>query len=735
MKRRVLGVLTAAALSLATSVALASPALAASTCQTGTVPAVQASQSNFRAQCVLEPLDQSARVTLSDYPFARWHSGESRLVSANVNKTTGVLTGAAGTFLAGDLNHTVTANATNQACAGIAGRTFIKAQAGTTATLSVKPTKDTFANRTVTSASTVAGSVELRATGAGTSVFNACDVGRVITTSTGTAAGAKVATFVSTKLVLMSLASPVTSAAATRTLGPVNVTLQVSNTAARNVQDATVANGMTTLSSPTANFTPADTGDFVSGECIPNGTTMTQTSATTATLSVAANCYEGNRTFSASTTVNTTAVSGAGDFLQSDVGRKLTDSPAGTCLQKTHIATNGTRTSGLATISTATAFFDVNVDAGNPISGVGIPAGTTILSVTNSTNATMSANATASLVGTATFTITPPTTKIASVTNTTNIVTTTPAKATSGACSITVTPSANENDLSINLPDGATATARIVIDVTTNGSGVWSSPTANFLATDVGMHITKGAIKYLIPSVTSTTATTTPAGPLSLATPQTIQVGAPSGTAPVDGDLVAQQATSLQLLTSLVAGAPPCASGDIIGTTINGAWYNPGSFKTAAVLGSTASLTSVLPKVQLAEFVFPTSVVSFAAFLTPRPASAVDETGHTELQTAAHYDIVYPFEPLDLAVCPGTNVASDWTFVGTTLGQQSFPSGWGQPSTAVARGVQAVPTGVVGPQLAYVQSGPTPTDLTGTACTIDSAIVLTTLATSFPCGF
>lgn len=56
---------------------------------------------------------------------------------------------------------------------------------------------------------------------------------------------------------------------------------------------------------------------------------------------------------------------------------------------------DGVTTSGSAAITSATASFNAS-DIGNPISGTGIPTGTTISAVTSATAATLSANATAS---------------------------------------------------------------------------------------------------------------------------------------------------------------------------------------------------------------------------------------------------------------------------------------------------------------------------------------------------
>jgi len=591
MKRRVLGVFATAVLSLATAgVALASPAAAVSECHSGTVPAVQAGQSNFRAQCNLEVADQSSRVQLSDYPFARWHSGSARLVTAKVGAG-GVLTAVApSVFLPGDVNHTITAAGVNQTCSHVPARAFIKATTATTATLS-SATGLILATRTP---ATVAGAkglaTQLIASAAGTpaaNAFQACDVGRVVS-GTGVTVGTKVTSFISAKLVGTSVATPV--AATTLTMAPLVLTFQVDNTVARTTQDGVIANTTTTLTSATMHF------------------------------------------------INSA-------------------SPVG--------------------------------DVGNTISGQCIPLGTTITAVGSATSVTISNPAT---------------------------------------CDQLVGDSANKKEISVNLPDGATSSARIVNDAT-GVAGKFHSPTANFQATDIGQQITKGAVKYLITAVTATDATTTPVAP-AFAVAAPITVGTATVTAPVNGDLVAQQATSLQLLTSLVGGSPPCGT-RLTGTTIDGAWYNPGGFLTSGILGATTG-----PPVQVAEIVFPTSVTSFAAFLTPRPAGSpfVDESGHAETQTAAHYDITYPFEPLGIAVCPATTVSSDWTFVGTTLGTQKLPTGTGMPSSSIARGIQAAPTALA-PQTAYIASGPGGNpDLAGDPCTIDPAIALTTFATAFPCG-
>jgi hypothetical protein len=61
-----------------------------------------------------------------------------------------------------------------------------------------------------------------------------------------------------------------------------------------------------------------------------------------------------------------------------------------------------TKTSGSAAVTAAAGTFNEE-DAGRPISGTGIPASTTLASVTSDTAATLSANATATGAGAATI--------------------------------------------------------------------------------------------------------------------------------------------------------------------------------------------------------------------------------------------------------------------------------------------------------------------------------------------
>jgi hypothetical protein len=83
------------------------------------------------------------------------------------------------------------------------------------------------------------------------------------------------------------------------------------------------------------------------------------------------------------------------------VGIELWDSAT-----RTNSSADGNTTNGSPNISSATASFTA-ADVGQPITGTGIPGGTTILTFTDSTHVVLSANATATN-STTTFTITTP---------------------------------------------------------------------------------------------------------------------------------------------------------------------------------------------------------------------------------------------------------------------------------------------------------------------------------------
>ncbi len=71
----------------------------------------------------------------------------------------------------------------------------------------------------------------------------------------------------------------------------------------------------------------------------------------------------------------------------------------GTVTPDSAVLADAATTSASPTLTSASAGFTTAVDVGKTITGVGIPVGTTILSVTNATTVVMSANATATATG------------------------------------------------------------------------------------------------------------------------------------------------------------------------------------------------------------------------------------------------------------------------------------------------------------------------------------------------
>lgn len=130
----------------------------------------------------------------------------------------------------------------------------------------------------------------------------------------------------------------------------------------RSFADGQTTSGSTTLTSTggKAGFTSADVNNPVTGTNIQSGTTITAvTSASSATMSKTATATGSNIYVS----------------VYGDGNRTLMDAFT---------------TSGSTTITSATAYFTA-ADVGKPIVGAGIPAGTTIAAVTNTTTATLSA--------------------------------------------------------------------------------------------------------------------------------------------------------------------------------------------------------------------------------------------------------------------------------------------------------------------------------------------------------
>jgi hypothetical protein len=348
--------------------------------------------------------------------------------------------------------------------------------------------------------------------------------------------------------------------------------------------------------------------------------------------------------------------------------------------------TDAATTAASTTVTSATANFKTGAvsaggDVGATVSSTCLPAGTTISSVSSATTIVVSAPAT---------------------------------------CTSSSTPAGKT--LSIG-GDPTQSSARAITDaVRVNAGDHITSATANFQNSDIGLPIVIGSTTYtVVTRVSSSDVTVTPA--ITADAPATNAIiGIPSGTAPLQADVVIQGANYINLDPTFVPGSDPCTDGTYEGTTVSGRWYNPGFFQAAAFGGSTPPASASPAIAQLA---FPTSVVTFAAYVTPE--------GTDSVVTGNHYDIVFPNLPTGIAVCPGTTQASNWRVLGSSSGTQIYPSGWGQPDTAAVRYIQLASDTSSVAGLTLDETG-TPTDLPTSSCTAKASF--TVLASAFTqCGY
>jgi len=450
------------------------------------------------------------------------------------------------------------------------------------------------------------------------------------------------------------------------TNGVTTVSSTTITSGARTVTNGHTTNGSTTITSTSAAFTAADVGATVLGTGIPaNDTIASVTNSTTAVLTTAATAT--------GTTVHLTFVDlgSHADFTSADVGGTVTGTnippydaiasvtnaytavlttaatATGTAQTLTIDANQGSSTtrevtdaqvtSGSTTLSSASANFQAS-DVQLPVTGCGIPTGTYITSVTDASDVVLSNAATL----TRPFAVSDGATTASSPT------------VTSATAGFSTACDADKAISGAGIPAGA------YIKTVTNSTTVTIS--ANATATATGVSLTES------PGVTAV-------------------IGLPSATAPANDDAVSTIGSTLTLNPTLVKGAAPCSAGEPSGETIEGGWYNPGSYGA-----NTLALNPVdLPSDTVGEILYPTSVVSFAGYVVNEGASTPGE-----LDTAAHTDIILPFVPTGLALCatPALGIGSSFAFNGSTITQQKVATGIGTPGTADVRGIENLGSGV-----------------------------------------
>jgi hypothetical protein len=254
-----------------------------------------------------------------------------------------------------------------------------------------------------------------------------------------------------------------------------------------------------------------------------------------------------------------------------------------------------------------------------------------------------------------------------------------------------------------------TANAKVITQASITSLVRINSSAAGWIASDVGLKVTgtchqntaAAGDDTTIPAATVITVVVsganvdTTGGLPNGSTGCNLVIGEPNANAPANGDVAAQQGVQLNLNPGLVAGSADCGDDQPEGFGIISKWYNPGSFQgigaTNAVPGSAVGATT-LPTKAIGQLFFDTSAADFSAFIVQRKVlTAGDPIG------TAHFDVVFPFAPTSLAMCPGTatspGLTSSLYINSTTQSQSTLASGTGRPGTGQVRNIVPSTTG------------------------------------------
>jgi hypothetical protein len=230
--------------------------------------------------------------------------------------------------------------------------------------------------------------------------------------------------------------------------------------------------------------------------------------------------------------------------------------------------------------------------------------------------------------------------------------------------------------------------ARTFDDATAPAANQIRSLTAGFQASDVGLKVVGPGINqpcYIDSRVSGSVVNLNPTCALALnASAFTVTVGDPTPTAPTSTDTVINQGFQLPLVPGGGLNPPPCSADEPTGYGNEGTWLNPGSFVSGPFAAMAPNTTAV------GEIYFK-GVVSYAAYVVPMKA------GTDPLIAAAHFNVVFPNEPVRFATCPATDTSPGVGFsIGvnaTTASQAAIPAGFGRPGTAQVRSLRASTTG------------------------------------------
>jgi hypothetical protein len=257
-------------------------------------------------------------------------------------------------------------------------------------------------------------------------------------------------------------------------------------------------------------------------------------------------------------------------------------------------------------------------------------------------------------------------------------------------------------------------------------AGAIPQPTAAKLKVIVrGTTTVTTTVASAVANTSWTLANPCPAG--ITATAGTATIGEAGANAPSNGAAFATLGAELNLNPALVATIDNCNKNTFEGFEVVGAWNNPGAYAGGVVLGAP-------PIVSTSQVLFPTAVVSFAAYIRQRP------TG-TGLQPGAHAEFVFPTLPTTLAVClnaavppaPANPTALAFGLDPTTLTTTpALPTGGGNPGDPPIRGLGPQ----TGAQVGHYQlkNGAVVVNTGGVTTLTTCTIPVNTATPGFACG-
>jgi len=215
------------------------------------------------------------------------------------------------------------------------------------------------------------------------------------------------------------------------------------------------------------------------------------------------------------------------------------------------------------------------------------------------------------------------------------------------------------------------------------------------------------------------------------ATVGTAAIGQPGANAPRDGNSMASLAAAISLNPALVSTSDDCAKNTYEGFQVVGTWKTPMNAAGTLVNYTTAAVVGAPVAVSTGQILFPTSVVSFAAYIRPQRTGGLAPV----VPAGSHFEFVFPSLPTTLAVCltagsPTNATALAFGLAPTTLSTTpAVPTGAGNsgspgvhaigPQTGATSGRYQLKNAAV-----VVATGALPT------CTIVAA----TVTPAFTCG-